>query len=224
MNRRLRLSLISTLALALAACNAQVQGNGQLAVESRTVAPFDQVDLSLGIEASVTANAASQALSLSGDSNLLQYVLTPVEAGVLKTRLNGVDSIDPINPLRLTAQAVALHRVKATEASIVDVKGAGSSAAGFSFEVEAAARSSVALAGSGGQHLEVRLSGASALDAWSYPVAGANVLLAGGSRLRVNTVSDVTGSAADKSKVFVTGGGGCGGLVLSSGATCEAPP
>ena len=97
-------------------------------------------------------------------------------------------------------------------------------AAGFSFEVEAAARSSVALAGRGGQHLEVRLSGASALDAWSYPVAGANVLLAGGSRLRVNTASDVTGSAADKSEVLVTGGGGCGVLVLSSGATCKDTP
>ena len=196
-----------------------MQGNGELAVEHRAVAPFDEVEVSLGIEAAITANAAPQSLALSGDSNLLPFILTPVEAGVLKTRLRVVSAIDPINPLRLTAQDAALRRVQATEASIIDVKGAGSPVEGFAFEVEAAGRSSVKLAGPGGHRLEVNLSGGSALDASAYPVAGANVLLTGRSSLRVRSAS-VAGVAADGSAVVVTGGGDCAGLSLLGEATC----
>jgi hypothetical protein len=219
MTRLGRHLLLST--LALAACNSQVQGNGELGVEQRTVAPFDAVEISLGIEAAVTANAATQALSLSGDSNLLPYILTPVEAGLLRTVLHDIGGIDPINPLRLSAQAVTLHRVRAAEASIVDVNGAGSAAAGFAFTVEADGRSSVSLAGPGGHELVVKLSGGAALDAWSYPVASANLLLTGGSLLRLNCSGDPTGSAADKSSVTVTGGGRCDGLTLTGEAKCE---
>ena len=60
-------------------------GNGELGEETRTVAPFDAVDISLGAEATVTANATAQRLTVSVDENLLQYILTPVEDGVLKT-------------------------------------------------------------------------------------------------------------------------------------------
>ena len=219
MTRLGRHLLLST--LALAACRSQVQGNGELGVEQRTVAPFDAVEISLGIEAAVTANAAAQALTLSGDSNLLPLIRTPVEAGLLRTTLHGVDGVDPINPLRLSAQAVRLQRVKAIEASIVDVNGAGSAAAGFAFTVEADERSSVSLAGPGGHELIVKLSGGALLDASSYPVASANLLLTGPSVLRLDCSGDLTGSAADKSSVTVTGGGRCDGLTLTGEATCQ---
>jgi len=220
MNRLHRLGLLST--LALLACDPKVKGNGELAVEHRSVAPFDEVEVSLGIEAALTANVEQQPVALSGDSNLLPFVLTPVEAGVLKTRLHVISGIDPINPLRLAAQDALLRRVKASEGSIVDVKGAGSAAEGFTFEVEAEGQSSVQLAGSGSHRLQVSLSGASALDASAYPVAGADLLLTGGSRLQVRTGGALSGSAADKSSVVVTGGGSCAGLVLSGAATCQA--
>ena len=220
MNRLHRLGLVST--LALLACDPQVQGNGELALEHRSVAPFEEVEVSLGIEAALTANAAPQPIALSGDSNLLPFILTPVEVGVLKTRLRVISGIDPVNPLRLTAQGAALRRVKASEASIIDVKGAGSAAEGFTFEVVAEGQSSVLLAGPGGHRLQVKLSGASALDASSYPVAGADLLLTGGSSLQVSTGGALAGSAADRSSVVVTGGGSCAGLVLSGAATCQA--
>jgi len=220
MNLLHRLGLVST--LALLACNPQVQGNGELAVEHRSVTPFDEVEVSLGIEAALTANAALQPIALSGDSNLLPFVLTPVEAGVLKTRLRVVSGIDPVNPLRLVAQGAALRRVMASQASIVDVEGAGSAAEGFTFEVEAEGQSSVQLAGPGGPRLQVKLSGGSGLDASGYPVAGVDLLLTGGSRLQVRTGGALAGSAADKSSVVVTGGGSCAGLVLSGAATCQA--
>jgi len=221
MNRLPRLGLVST--LALLACDPRVQGNGEPGVEHRAVAPFEEVEVSLGIEAALTSNAAQQPIALSGDSNLLPFIVTPVEAGVLKTRLRVVSGVDPVNPLRLVAQDAVLRRVKATEASIVDVKGAGSAAEGFSFEVEAEGQSSVQLAGSGGHRLQVNLSGGSALDASDYPVAAAEVLLSGGSSLKVRTSGALAGSAADKSSVVVTGGGSCAGLVLSGAATCQAP-
>jgi Putative auto-transporter adhesin, head GIN domain len=221
MNRLLRISLVST--LALSACNPHVSGNGVLGEETRTVAPFDGVDISLAAEAIVTANATTQKLTISVDENLLQYILTPVENGVLRMRLNGITGIDSIHPLRLVAQAKALHYVRASEAANVDVKDAGDPAPGFVFEVVATGLSNVQLQGNGGDRLQVNLSGGSWLDAWSYPVAGANVVLTGGSTLRVNSVSDVVGSAADKSDVKITGGGTCKSMSLSGLSTCSPP-
>ena len=220
MNHLHRLGLAST--LALLACDPRVQGNGELAVEHRSVAPFEEVEVSLGIEAALTSNAAPQPIALSGDSNLLTFIATPVEDGGLKTRLRVVSGFDPVNPLRLVAQGEALRRVKASAASIVEVAGAGSAAEGFTFEVEAEGQSSVRLAGPGGHRLQVKLSGGSALDASGWPAAGAELLLTGGSRLQVRTGGALAGSAADGSSVVVTGGGSCAGLALVGAATCQA--
>ena len=224
MNRLPHLSLVCALALALAGCDPHLSGNGVLGVEQRTVPPFDEAEISLGIEASITANAATQTLTISGDENLLQYVLTKVENKVLKTELSVINGFDAIHPLRIVAQAITLHAVRAREASLIDVKGAGSTEAGFTFEVGASEGSSVLLQGPGGDRLQVALAGGSSLDAWAYPVTGADVALAGGSRLRVNSTENVTGTAADQSLVEVTGGGTCDALVLSGGATCRLGP
>jgi hypothetical protein len=222
MNRLLPIGLVSL--LALAACNPHVSGNGVLGEEQRTVAPFDGVDISLAAEATITANATTQKLTVSVDENLLQYIVTPVEAGVLKTRLNPiVTGIDSVHPLRIVAQAKALHDVRATEAANVDVKEAGDADPGFTFEVVAAGLSNVQLQGPGGGQLRVNLSGGSGLDAWSYPVAGANVALTGGSSIRINSTTDVVGSAADRSRVEITGGGTCKALALSGASTCTPP-
>jgi hypothetical protein len=216
----LALGLLAT--LALAACHAQVEGNGQAGTELRKVGPFDEIEVGVGIEAAVTANAAVQSLVVSGDSNLLQYIQTLVEGTALKVRLHGVDRIDPLIPLRLTAQATALHRLKATEASILEVSGAGSAAPGFSFEVEASGRSNVHLAGPGGHRLQVNLSGGAGLDATSYPVAEANLLVSGGSLLRLQTTGDPVGSVSDDgTSVVITGGGTCAALLLVGKAACK---
>jgi hypothetical protein len=218
MNRRPLIPL--SCALALAACNPHVSGDGVLGEETRTVAPFDEVEVSLGFEATVAANASAQKVTLSGDENLLQYLATPVEGTALKTRLNGIDSIDSVHPLRLTAQAKALHAVRASEAANVDVKGAGDSDSGFTFEVTATGLARVQLQGPGGERLQVALSGGSTLDAWSYPVAGANVAISGGSTLRVNA-SAVAGTASQASHLEITGGGTCAAVTLSGGSTCK---
>jgi hypothetical protein len=222
MKRLPHLGLVITLALALAACHGDVQGNGMPGSEQRNVGSFDQLEVGVGIEATVVAGAASQVVTLSGDSNLLEFIETVVEAGTLKVRLHHADRIDPIVPLRLTVRATALHRVRAYEASILEVSGAGSGAAGFSFEVEASALSNVHLAGPGGHQLQVNVSGGAGLDASGYPVAEANLLVSGGSKLSLQASSDPVGSASAGSSVVVTGGGSCAALALSGNATCQA--
>jgi hypothetical protein len=216
----LPLGLVAT--LALAACHGDVQGNGLLGSEQRGVDSFDQLEVGVGIEAAITANAASQLVTVSGDSNLLEYIQTVVQAGTLKVRLHNTDRIDPIIPLRLAVQATALHRVRAYEAAILEITGAGSSAAGFGFEVEASARSNVHLAGPGGHQLQVNLSGGAGLDASGYPVAEANLLLSGGSQLSLQSSGDPVGSASAGSSVVITGGGTCAALALSGNANCQA--
>jgi hypothetical protein len=221
MNRLLRLGFAST--LALSACHPHLAGNGVLGEEVRVVAPFDAVDITLGIQATVTANATTQKVTISGDENLLAYVLTPVEAGVLKTRLHGTSGIEPVLPLRITAQATALQAVHASQAANVDVKGAGDPAPGFVFEVEASEASHVQLQGIGGQQLQVNLSGASGLDAWAYPVAEATVQVSGGSLLRLHSASDPVGSVSGASSVQITGGGRCAALTVGAGSSCSPP-
>jgi hypothetical protein len=218
MSRLLRLPLACL--LALAACDPHVSGDGVLGEETRNVAPFDEVEASLAFDATVTANADAQQVTVSGDENLLQYVLTPVEGTALKVRLNGIHGIDSVHPLRLIARARSLHAVRVSEAATMDVKGAGDAAPGFTFEVTGTGAGRVQLQGPGGARLVVTLSGASALDAWSYPVAGANVAISGGSTLRVNA-AEVAGTASEGSHVELTGGGSCSDLVLSGGSTCR---
>jgi hypothetical protein len=79
----------------------------------------------------------------------------------------------------------------------------------------------VSLSGPGGHELVVKLSGGALLDASSYPVASANLLLTGGSLLRLDCSGDLTGSASDRSSVTVTGGASCAGLALTGEATCQ---
>jgi hypothetical protein len=220
MRRRLHIALAAT--LALAACHPNLVGSGVLGEEVRAVAPFDAVDVSLGIEATVAANAAAQKVTISGDANLLQYVRTPVEAEVLYTRLHGTAGIEAVLPIRISAQATALRAVRATEAAHVDVSGAGDLTPGFLFEVEAGGASHVLLQGIGGQQLSVKLSGGSGLDASAYPVAGATLLLSGGSTLRVHSSGDPTGTVSGGSAVQVTGGGRCAALTLSADSSCAA--
>jgi hypothetical protein len=219
--RPLRISL--ALALALTACHPKLMGSGVLGEEVRIVAPFDAVDVSLAIEATVSANAAAQRVIISGDANLLQYVATPVEAEVLRTRLHGTAGIEPVLPLRIAAQATALRAVRATEAAHVDVSGAGDVNPSFVFEVEASGASHVQLRGSGGHHLVVNLSGGSGLDASAYAVDGATLLLGGGSTLRVHSTGDPIGTVSGGSSVQVSGGGSCAALALSGGSTCTSP-
>jgi hypothetical protein len=220
MNRLLPIGLAA--ALALAGCHSQMVGNGVLGQQARVVAPFDAVDISLAIEATVTADAAAPAVTLSGDENLLQYVLTPVEAGVLSTRLHGTSGIEPVHPLRLAARTTSLHLVRASQAALVEVSGAGDPGPTFTFEVEASGASHVVLRGSGGHGLLVNLSGASTLDARSFAVAGASLAVGGASTLQLRSASDPSGVISGASRVELSGGATCAALTLSGGATCTA--
>jgi hypothetical protein len=222
MNRPPLLGLAAT--FLVAACAPNVTGNGVPGAVERAVAPFDAVDISLAIEATVTASAATQRVTLSGDENLLQYVLTPVEGGVLSTRLQDVSGITSIHPLRLIAQVASLRAVRASQAAIVEVRDAGSTDPGFTFEVEASGAGHVLLKGPGGQQLSVVLSGAAGLDATAYPVEGVDAVVSGASTLRVHSSGGVVGSASGASHVEISGGGTCAALVLDLTSTCHASP
>jgi hypothetical protein len=163
-------------------------------------------------------------VTLSGDENLLPYVLTPVESGVLVTRLHDIPGIASVHPLRLIAQVASLHAVRATEAAIVEVQGAGSTDPGFTFDVEAGGAGHVLLQGTGGHQLTVTLSGAAGLDASAYPVDTVAAALSGASTLKVHSGGDVVGTAAGASRVEISGGGTCARLVLDLSSTCRSSP
>jgi hypothetical protein len=216
---RPRLLAPALLALAsLAACDTFVAGNGVFREETRTVDPFDGIDVGYGIEATVTGGAATRSVVISGDENVIQYIATRVEGGVLTTRLEGTGDFTSVHPLRLVVSTPELVSVRAFGDARVDVTGASAPA----FRAAVTERSVVTLAGAGGASLEATLSGGARLDAHGYRVGGAQVTLTGASRAHVYSDGDVTGTAEGQSVVEVEGGGACL-VVLTSGATCGSP-
>lgn len=80
---RLLLPLVSTMALLLNACGLNfVTGSGNIIRESRSVVDFDRVELSVPGRMVLT-QGDSEALEISADDNLMPYILTKVEGGVL---------------------------------------------------------------------------------------------------------------------------------------------
>jgi hypothetical protein len=218
MPRPLRL-LPALLALAsLSACDTFVAGNGVFREETRVVDPFDGLDIGFGIETTVTAGAATRSVVISGDENVIQYIDTRVEGGILVTRLSGTGDFSSVHPVRLVISTPELASVRAFGDARVDVIGAAAPA----FAVEGVERSVVTLAGAGGASLSVVLDGGARLDAHGYPVDTADLTLAGASRAHVHADGDVTGTAEGQSVVEVEGGGACL-VILSGGSSCSAP-
>ena len=83
--------------------NSGVQGNGELKAEPRNVESFDSVVLESSVDADVhCGHKGNQAVSVSGDSNLLDMVKTRVKDGVLHIGAEG--SFSTQNPLKVKVQ------------------------------------------------------------------------------------------------------------------------
>ncbi|MBK9519245.1 MAG: DUF2807 domain-containing protein [Anaeromyxobacter sp.] len=220
--RHLRPAAVATLALALAACDAHVEGNGVFAERTFDVAPFERVVVGLGIQATVAVGEDQAEAVITGDENVLGHVELQVREGTLITGID-VQTFTSVHPLRLRLAAPALAGVVAAAEARVSVTGAAAAA----FTAEARGASRLTLGGEGGESLSLVAAGGSTVYATGYPVAGATVQVTGGSIALVHSSGPVTGTVAGgpgSSRVEVEGGGTCQAVVQAGSSCTPAGP
>ena len=205
-------------ALALAACDSKVEGNGVFAERTVPVAAFDQVEVGDRIQATVLAGHDHLEAVISGDENVVEYVELTVVGGKLVSSLGiGVDS--HVHPLRLRLSTPRLSGAVAFGQAQVAVTGAAAS----TFTASARSQGQVGLAGTGGEALVAQVSGGAFLYATGYPVTRAEVVATDGATVLLHSSGPVTGQVsgggAGPSRVEIEGGGACTATV-QPGSTC----
>ena len=109
--------LFTVLVSALASCNfmngERVDGNGNLASESRHVADFKSI-ASFGPMDIVLTQSPTTAVQVSGDENLLQYITTETDGSTLKIKIKQGYDINPEKHLQVRVSAPGFEEISSS--------------------------------------------------------------------------------------------------------------
>lgn len=222
-----RAALLLPALLVVSACNPYVKGNGVLREETRNVGAFEGVRVEDGIQAEITAGAASQRVAVSGDENLLEHVQTSVRTDaahgqVLEVRTT-LSSYDATHPIRVVVSVPVLRFLAATDACFATIAGASAEI----LAIDADDGADVRVAGPGGAQLSVRLAGGQRggahLGARDYRVEDATVELSGGARADLRVGERVSGTVSGAGTALENVGGVCD-VTVTEGATVSCSP
>ncbi len=213
-------------ALALAACEPYIQGNGVYHEEDRTAAlgPFAGIRVEEGIAASVASGAADRSVRVSGDANVVRYVRTEVRQETVRGAAVDVLRVwvdapsggySSTYPLRATVRSPEIRFGAAEgDGARIDLQGA----AAAELVLEARREGEILVRGPGGPAVHATLADAR-VDAGGYPTQTAEILLTGASRLELDASVSVTGDAWGTSEVDnMLGGAGTCAVVLHDAA------
>jgi hypothetical protein len=158
-----------------------VQGNGQPASESRTVAALDGIEISgpMVVELRV---GQEPSLQLEGDSNILPLVRTDASGGTLRVWVEG--SIRTSLPLRLTYTTPVLRSVSANGSGKLNISGLN----GAPLNLTMSGSRAVRVAGTVSR-LEARLNGSGGLDASALDSGDTSARLNGSGHLALGRVN-----------------------------------
>jgi hypothetical protein len=108
--KKLLLPLI--LSILLSACNLTfITGSGKIVSSSRTVSAYTRLAFDAPGELTILQND-KEALAITGDDNLLGYIKTEVEAGVLRIYVTpGIALLDATQPIRYTLNVKNLSEI-----------------------------------------------------------------------------------------------------------------
>lgn len=219
---RLLAAALALVAGALAACEPFVQGNGVYREERRDVGPFTGVHVESGVEATVAAGVTDQSVTVSGDANVVPYIMAEVrtESGLQVLHVWISKAFVGAIPPRAVIEVPSLQYAFATQSSRVN----GKSLAAASFEVVADQGSNVVLEGAvlpAGESIDVRLATGAVLNATAYGVsAGAEVQLSGGSIARLHSDGSVSGTVTGGSLLEnLQGAGSCAAVAVDGTST-----
>ena len=190
------LSSAALLLLAGPAWAEQVNGSGNVVDQTRTVADFNKIDVSAGIQVRVDAGPRS-ALGVRGEDNILPHVRTEVRGSTLFIGYERDVSVRTHAPVQVVLSMPALDGLSASGGSRLDAS--------------TPTRDALAIASSGGAHVH--------LAAAVRPRALA-IEASGGSEVTVDGVSTGPASISASGSATITLAGQANGLVLEfSGAS-----
>jgi hypothetical protein len=176
---------------------SRISGSGVVGSQVRNVDGFHGIDASGVFQVEATAGK-DFSVRVQADDNLLQYIRTEVEGGVLQ--IGTTAGIKSGNPLRVFVTAPDIESVEASGASNVSVTGITNS----SLEIDASGNSKVKVDGETGE-VNVDVSGSSAVDANALRADIATVDSSGASRVNVFAAKRLTSSASGASTVMYSG-------------------
>ncbi len=197
----LKLATLAALTLVLLLLNGchwvGVNGNGHVTSQTRPIENFTRIEAD-GAFGVTWTSAATPALSVTADDNLLEYIRTKVSGDTLR--------IDWIKPLRGT------HGIKINVASSTlghaQLNGAvrlvASNLSGPEFYLEANGATRVALNGTVNA-VSAELNGASRLDADSLMTRAMELSISGAGRADVNVTETLKVDISGAGKVIYTG-------------------
>ena len=174
-----------------------IKGSGTSASEVRTIDGFESIDVGGVFHVDITAGKDFE-IEVVGDDNLLQYVETSVESGVLK--ISTSERIKSHGPINIRISAPNIEELNASGACKVNLSGIKNS----SLTIDTSGASKINLTGETSS-LTIDVSGASAIDAQGLKAENATVDASGASRVEVFVTNRLTSEASGASKIGYLG-------------------
>lgn len=175
-----------------------VKGSGVTASEVRNVSGFTGVDVGGVFEVEITAGNDFE-VTVEADENLLQYIRTEVDGGVLK--ISSTERIKSHEPLRVRVSSPTIESLEASGVCKVSLTGVRNN----SLNIGTSGASKVSLAGETSL-LTVDVSGASSVDGESLKAENARVEASGASKVNVFVTGRLVTDASGASKIGYSGG------------------
>lgn len=174
------------------------KGSGNLGSESRDLKDFKAVDVS-GVFQVEVVSQKDFSVQVEADDNLLQYIKTEVNDGVLE--ISTTKKIKSKNGLKVKISAPDIEKVEASGVAkilVSDLKNSG-------FTVATSGASKVELLGETDK-LFIEVSGASKIDAENLKARAATVDASGASKINIFATESVRADASGASKITYAGG------------------
>jgi hypothetical protein len=174
-----------------------VSGSGNIVKDKRDVSGFKSVDVGGVFKVEVTAQKDFE-VEVMADDNLLQYIKTEVDGGVLKIETE--KRIISHEPILVRVSAPDIENIEASGASNVSLTNLKNTRLG----VDTSGASKVSIEGETAK-LTIDVSGASKIDAENLKADSANVDASGASSVNVNVSNELTADATGASKIIYSG-------------------
>lgn len=213
MTARIRTLVAPVLALALlASCRGGVRGSGVAKTETRTVAAFDAVHASTGVEVDVTVGANGP-IEVTADDNLIADVKTELSGHTLEVGIVGNKAVNPATRISVKVPAAEVRGLGVSSGAVLSAEHVNAkmldleSSSGGIMKVDGTAES-----------VSFKASSGSKIDAAKLGAIDATLQASSGAVVRMRVSGKVEGSASSGASVSVEGSPATRSISTSSGA------
>lgn len=174
-----------------------IKGSAVAASDVRNTTDFKGVDVGGVFQVDITAGK-DFSVEVRADDNLLQYIKTNVENGVLK--IETTERINSSTPMRVLISAPDIESIDASGACRISVAGVNNSA----LDIDTSGASKLKVEGETAA-VNIEVSGASTIDAESLKSRIATVDASGASNVSVFVTERLSSDASGASKISYSG-------------------